>query len=63
MNPNIVLALSSLIDLTTRALQLQQKLQTAISEGRDITTAELDQAAADAQASIDRLKATIETMG
>jgi hypothetical protein len=39
---NIATALTALIQLTLQAQKIQQLLQTAHAEGRDITAAELD---------------------
>jgi len=58
---NVALALQILIDLTTQGLKLQQILQQAQAEGRDITAAELDLASQSTNDAIARLKAAINS--
>lgn len=62
-NPNAALALQLAIDLITQALKIQQVLQAAQLENRDISAAELDVASTEADQSLTRLRTTISSMG
>lgn len=63
MPTNAAVAIGLLIDLTTQALKLQQTLQTAAAEGRDVTADELKTAQGSAQMAIDALRAKINSLG
>ena len=60
---NAAIALQLLIDLTNQGLKIQQALQQAQSEGRDITSAELDAASNSTDDALTRLKAAIASLG
>lgn len=60
---NAAIAIQLLIDLTLQGLKLQQALQQAQLENRDLTPEELDVASSSADAALVRLKASINSMG
>lgn len=59
MNPNTLIALQLLIELTTQGLKIQQALKQAHDEGRDITPDELKSASSSADLAIARLKVAL----
>lgn len=63
MPTNTAIAIELLIDLTTQGLKLQQALQTATMENRDLTSEELNAASDSADQALARLKASIGSLG